>query len=101
MPIDYSVQCIVITYLPSYLPTYLPSYLPTCSWVSNGNYTGGWLILDKDDPTIIKQKSVHHLFVPTMDYEIGNGIYPVNRNRTIFVTSVVPVSGVVDQFRVW
>jgi hypothetical protein len=29
--------------------------------VPKGNYTSGWLILDKDDPTIIKQKSSQHL----------------------------------------
>ena len=40
-------------------------------------------------------------FVPTMDYEIGDGIWPVNRNRTIFVTSAIPIEGEVDTFRVW
>lgn len=73
----------------------------TPGWVPNGNYTGGWIIMDKDDPTIILQRSTEHLFVPTMDYEIGNGIWPVNRNRTIFTTSVVPIAGSVDTFRVW
>ena len=54
--------------------------------------TGGWVIMDKDDPTKIVAKSLTHLFVPTMDYEIGMGTgpYPVNRNRTIFTTSLVP-----------
>ena len=56
----------------------------TPGWVANGNYTGGWVIMDKDDPTRIVAKSTSHLFVPTMDYEIGMGTgpYPVNRNRT-------------------
>ena len=35
------------------------------------------------------------------DYEIGNGIWPVQRNRTLFVTSVVPVPGASDTFRAW
>lgn len=73
----------------------------TPGWVPNGNYTGGWVIMDGSDPTRIKQRSESHLFVPTMDYEIGNGIWPVQRNRTIFVTSAVPISGEVDVFRVW
>jgi predicted GH43/DUF377 family glycosyl hydrolase len=69
--------------------------------VPNGNYTGGWVILSGANPSVILQRSTEHLFVPTMDYEIGNGIWPVNRNRTIFVTSVVPVAGQTDVFRVW
>ena len=39
----------------------------TPGWVANGNYTGGWVIMDKDDPTKIVAKSKQHLFVPTMD----------------------------------
>jgi hypothetical protein len=39
----------------------------TPGWVANGNYTGGWVIMDKDDPTKIVAKSKTHLFVPTMD----------------------------------
>lgn len=73
----------------------------TPGWVANGNYTGGWVILSGADPSVILQRSTTHLFVPTMDYEIGNGKWPVNRNRTIFTTSVVPVAGQVDTFRVW
>ena len=72
----------------------------TPGWVPNGNYTGGWIVLDKDDPTRIVQRSAHHLLVPTEPWEIGNGIYPVQRHRTIFATSLIP-TGVKDQFRVW
>jgi len=36
-----------------------------------------------------------------MDYEIGNGRWPVQRNRTLFVTSLVPIPGKVDTFRAW
>jgi hypothetical protein len=64
----------------------------TPGWVANGNYTGGWIIMDKDDPTVLKQRSESHLFVPTMDYEIGGSSkWPTNRFRTIFTTSVVPL----------
>jgi len=72
----------------------------TPGWVANGNYTAGWVILDPVDPSIIKQRSSEHLFIPTVPWEIGNGIYPVQRNRTIFPTSIVP-TGVTDEFRVW
>lgn len=73
----------------------------TQGWVANGNYTGGFIIMDGTDPSILKQRSTHHLFVPTMDYEIGMGtsIYPVNRNRTIFTTQLVPLGN--DVFHVW
>ena len=76
----------------------------TPGWVSGGNYTGGWIVMDKDDPTVLKQRSQHHLFVPTMDYEIGMGTgpWPVNRNRTIFTTSLVPLPAKgKDTFLVW
>jgi len=72
----------------------------TPGWVANGNYTGGWVILDAKDPTIIKQRSTEHLFIPTVSWEIGDGMYPVQRNRTIFATSIVP-TGNKDEFRVW
>jgi hypothetical protein len=39
----------------------------TPGWVKDGNYTGGWVILDKDAPEKIVAKSQTHLFVPTMD----------------------------------
>ena len=78
----------------------------TPGWVANGNYTGGFIILDKNDPTKIIQRGTYHPFMPTMDYEIGNAGpnprgYPVQRNRTLFVTSLVPVPGEVDTFRAW
>jgi len=52
-------------------------------------------------PAVIKQRSTVHAFMPTMDYEIGDGPYPVQRNRTLFVTSVIPLPGQVDTFRVF
>ncbi len=73
----------------------------TPGWVAHGNYTGGFIILAADDPTVILQRGVHHVFMPTMDYEIGDGSWPVQRYRTLFVTQLVPVVGEVDTFRVW
>ncbi len=73
----------------------------TPGWVEHGNYTGGFIILDSEDPTQIVQRSETHIFMPTMDYEIGGSYYPGQRYRTLFVTSLVPVEGQVDTFRVW
>ncbi|KAL0490258.1 hypothetical protein AKO1_006603 [Acrasis kona] len=72
----------------------------TPGWVANGNYTCGYIILDAQNPNVLKQKSQDHFFGPITDYEIGSGIYPVQRKRTIFATSLVP-TGRKDEFRVW
>ena len=65
-----------------------------------GSYTGGFLILDRDDPSVVVQRDVLHFFRPTMDYEIGsNARWPVCRNNTLFVTALVPIAGEVDAFR--
>ena len=40
----------------------------TPGWVEHGNYTAGWVILDKDDPRIILQRSTEHILVPTLPY---------------------------------
>ena len=67
-----------------------------------GKYTAGWVVLDKDDPTLIVQRGIVHPFYPTTDYEIGsNPAWPVYRNNTLFVTSLVPVPGAPDVFRAW
>ena len=42
-----------------------------------------------------------HPHTRAQDYEIGNGIWPVQRNRTLFVTSLVPVPGEIDTYRAW
>jgi len=66
------------------------------------SYSAGWVVLDAIDPSIIVQRSVLHPFTPTMDYEIGsNPQWPVYRNNTLFVTSLIPVQGKVDVFRAW
>lgn len=67
-----------------------------------GQYIAGWVVLDGADPTRIVQRSVVHPFAIDMDYEIGNNpAWPVYRNNTVFVTSLIPVEGEVDTFRAW
>jgi predicted GH43/DUF377 family glycosyl hydrolase len=67
-----------------------------------GSYVAGFVILSGADPSVIVQRSTVHPFTPTMDYERGtNPAFPVYRNNTIFVTSLVPVPGQVDTFRAW
>ena len=67
-----------------------------------GDYTAGFLILDKDDPSQVLQRDVAHFWQPTADYEVGeNPAWPVCRNRTLFVTSLVPVPGQPDKFIAW
>ena len=69
---------------------------------SSGSYSAGFVVLDRDDPSVIVQRSVTHPFVPTADYEIGNNPqWPVYRNNTLFVTSLVPVPGRPDVIRAW
>ena len=64
--------------------------------------SAGWVVLDRDDPSVIVQRSVVHPFAPIMDFEIGSSAqWPVYRNHTLFVTSLVPVEGKVDTFRAW
>jgi len=72
----------------------------TPGWVPKGNYTAGFIVLDKDDPTVLVQRSATHFFEPVLDYENGTGKYPVQRNRTLFPTSLIP-TGKKDEFRVW
>eukprot|EP01051_Picozoa_sp_SAG22_P015085 SAG22_NODE_1922_length_3307_cov_1.973504_3_plen_480_part_00 len=41
----------------------------TPGWVANGNYTAGYIILDKDDPTRIIQRGSGQFMVPRFEYE--------------------------------
>ena len=67
-----------------------------------GTYSAGFVVLDRDDPGVIVQRSVVHPFAPTTDYEVGtSGAWPAYRNNTLFVTSLVPVAGRPDTFRAW
>jgi len=72
----------------------------TPGWVAHGNYTAGWIILDKNDPTKIVQRSDEHIMVPLLPYEQGIPPYPVNRANVIFLCSAVPTSDP-NVFRLW
>ena len=54
----------------------------TPGWVANGNYTAGYIILDKDEPTKIIQRGSGQFMVPTYDYETLCGIQPGGSGNT-------------------
>jgi predicted GH43/DUF377 family glycosyl hydrolase len=69
---------------------------------ASGVYAGGFLILSGADPSVVVQRDVLHFFRPDADYEIGsNPAFPVCRNHTLFVTSLIPIPGERDAFRAW
>eukprot|EP01046_Picozoa_sp_COSAG06_P017042 COSAG06_NODE_1145_length_10532_cov_16.966261_4_plen_119_part_00 len=49
--------------------TQQPFFFQTPGWVDNGNYTAGYIILDKDDPTRIIQRGSGQFMVPRFEYE--------------------------------
>jgi hypothetical protein len=68
----------------------------TPGWVPNGNYTAGFLVLDRDDPSKIIQRSRTHLLIPYYDYEtLCNGApdceYRGERKNVIFLSSATPL----------
>ena len=76
----------------------------TPGWVENGNYTVGWVVLDKDYPSTIIQRSVEHIMVPTFQYEtLCNGTTPCpyvgERARVIFMCSADRIA--TDEFRLF
>lgn len=91
------------------LPTgdYLHFYSAgTPGWVPNGNYTAGFVILDRDDPTKVIQRGTHHTLIASLPFEGVPPLhgYPVQRYRTTFVTSIRPidVSGSSEwTYRLW
>jgi len=67
-----------------------------------GVYAAGFLVLSGADPRVVVQRDVLHFFRPEADYEVGsNPAFPVFRNHTLFVTSLVPIPGRRDAFRAW
>ena len=76
----------------------------TPGWVEHGNYTVGWIILDKDQPTRIVQRSTAHILVPTFDYETlcGGAACPYRgeRKNVIFGCSATPLTAK-DTFRLF
>lgn len=76
----------------------------TPGWVANGNYTAGWVIIDGKDPTRIIQRSEEHVLIASLPFEgVDAGNYPVQRERTTFVTSIVPIAQGEgsETFRLW
>ena len=73
----------------------------TPGWVNNGNYTSGYIILDKDDPTKIIQRGSGQFMVPTYDYETlcnhgnqpdpGTCKYTGERRNVIFMCSATKI----------
>jgi len=67
----------------------------TPGWVANGNYTAGYIILDKDEPTTIIQRGSGQFMVPTYEYEtLCNGAtckYQGERKNVIFLCSATKI----------
>ena len=66
------------------------------------------MILDKDDPTVIKQRSTAHVLVPTFDYEtLCDGAEPCKfkgeRKNVIFASTAMRLGGSAapDKFRLY
>ena len=77
----------------------------TPGWVPHGNYTAGFIVLDKDDPTRIIQRVSGQWMVPTADFEtLCHGAsdckYKGARKNVIFLCSATP-TGVPDQYRLF
>ena len=68
----------------------------TPGWVPNGNYTAGYIVLDKDEPTRIIQRGSGQFMIPTYDYEtLCNGgkdcQYHGERKNVIFLSSATRI----------
>ena len=64
----------------------------TPGWVPNGNYTAGFVVLDRRNPARILQRSDRHVLIPTFDYETLCGgdpscKYRGERKNVIFLSS--------------
>jgi len=86
----------------------------TPGWVANGNYTAGYIILDKNEPSKIIQRGSGQFMVPTYDYETLCGMQPPKtlnsswykkckyggeRRNVIFLCSATLLPGSKDKFR--
>jgi hypothetical protein len=47
----------------------------TPGWVDNGNYTGGFIVIDGTDLTRVIQRSTDHILIASLDFE---GVPPLN-----------------------
>lgn len=77
----------------------------TPGWVANGNYTVGYIILDKYNPTKIIQRSTTHIMIPIFPYETlcsgaPNCTYIGERKNVIFLSSATPTR-VANVFRLF
>jgi predicted GH43/DUF377 family glycosyl hydrolase len=74
----------------------------TPGWVANGNYTAGYIILAKDEPTKIIQRGSGQFMIPTFPYETlcnhgnippadGECKYHGGRRNVIFLCSATPI----------
>eukprot|EP00039_Didymoeca_costata_P002135 m.57738 g.57738 ORF g.57738 m.57738 type:complete len:451 (+) comp11128_c0_seq1:75-1427(+) len=76
----------------------------TPGWVPNGNYTAGYVILDKDDPTKIIQRHSGQWLIPYYEFETLCGgatdcKYHGERKNVIFLCSATPLGN--DTFRLF
>jgi hypothetical protein len=64
----------------------------TPGWVAHGNYTAGYIILDKNEPTKIIQRGSGQFMVPRYDYEtLAGGRYNGERKNVIFLSSATKI----------
>jgi hypothetical protein len=76
----------------------------TPGWVPNGNYTAGYIILDKDEPTKIIQRGSGQFMIPTFEYETlcdgkAGCAYGGERRNVIFLCSATKIGP--DKFRLF
>lgn len=75
----------------------------TLGWpTGNGSaYHPGWVILDRDDPTIIKQRSAVPLLTPEFAFETGEVPYTCNAPNVVFLEAAHRISETEDIFQVY
>ena len=81
----------------------------TPGWVNNGNYTAGYIILDKDEPTKIIQRGSGQFLIPTYPFETlcnhknvpdpGTCKYTGERRNVIFMCSATKIGA--NKFRLF
>ena len=77
----------------------------TPGWVPNGNYTAGFLVLDRNNPTRVIQRMSGQWLTPKFEYEtLCNGVptckYTGERKNVIFLSSATPMAAQ-DTFRLF
>ena len=64
-------------------------------------YHPGWVILDRDDPTVIKQRSNVPLLTPEFAWELGDLPYTCNAPNVVFLEAAHRISETEDLFQVY